>query len=104
MQPSHALKTPFFVSYLTIANTGIGTIKGVWIPGCEPLGPPHQNLISCTNFTSPPATAPPVPRHREGGSFQVGAGLGCRGGATELGVGAFRSPPGPSVAHSLVVR
>ena len=25
MQPLHALKTPFFVSYLTIANTGIGT-------------------------------------------------------------------------------
>ena len=25
MQPSHALKTPFFVSYLTTANTGIGT-------------------------------------------------------------------------------
>eukprot|EP01044_Picomonas_judraskeda_P005453 COSAG03_NODE_515_length_7268_cov_2.448598_6_plen_104_part_00 len=72
MQPSHALKTPFFVSYLTIVNTGIDTIKGVWIPGCEPLGPPHQNLISCTNFTSPPATAPPVSRYlatvREGAS------------------------------------
>lgn len=25
MQPLHALKTPFFVSYLTIVNTGIGT-------------------------------------------------------------------------------
>ena len=24
MQPLHALKTPFFVSYLTIVNTGIG--------------------------------------------------------------------------------
>ena len=25
MQPLHALKTPGFVSYLTIVNTGIGT-------------------------------------------------------------------------------
>ena len=30
MQPLHALKTPFFVSYLTIVNTGIGTTCRVW--------------------------------------------------------------------------
>ena len=63
MQPLHALKTPFFVSYLTIVNTGIGTRKQRTLLSTKLRGQPPE-LVSeilsimyqyyCTN--SPSAT------------------------------------------------